>query len=90
MIEAKRKGKEVHAAAEVEDGGAAGPDRRRCGRASSASAAAGGRRNAEKSPNGNLDGLSKSELDSAPKRAGIEGRSKMSKDELVEALRGAA
>jgi DNA end-binding protein Ku len=38
---------------------------------------------------GALDELSKAELDKRAKRAGIRGRSKMSKDELIEALEAA-
>ena len=40
--------------------------------------------------NGNLGDLSKQELDKRAKAAGIEGRSKMTKAELVRALRSAA
>ena len=36
--------------------------------------------------NGSLAGLSKAELEKRARKAGIEGRSTMTKDELVEAL----
>ncbi len=92
VIRAKRKGKEVHRAPETEE--AAPPDLLEALRASIAAAGKGqrrGRRGA--SPNGSdgdLAGLSKAELDKRAKRAKIPGRSKMSKDELVEALSEAA
>jgi DNA end-binding protein Ku len=41
-------------------------------------------------PAGSLDRLSKSELEDRAREAGIRGRSKMTKDELVDALRAAA
>jgi DNA end-binding protein Ku len=40
--------------------------------------------------NGDLGGLSKQELDERAPAAGVEGRSKMTKAELVRALRRAA
>ena len=39
--------------------------------------------------NGSLDALSKAELDRRARKAGIEGRSTMTKGELVEALESA-
>jgi DNA end-binding protein Ku len=93
IIRAKRKGQEVHAAPELEEeeptdlltalrasiersrGGAGGRVRRNGRRA--------GR-------NGDLGSLSKQELDKRAKAAGIEGRSKMTKAELVRALQRAA
>jgi hypothetical protein len=53
-----------------------------------------GARQPNRSSNGargaSLDKLSKSELEERARRAEIEGRSKMSKLELIEALRSAA
>jgi DNA end-binding protein Ku len=94
IIRAKRAGKEVHAIAEAEE--AAPPDLLAALRASIE--AAGGRRSrrqrrARASRNGSrrdLSGLSKAELDERARKAKIPGRSKMSKDELIEALREAA
>ena len=93
IIRAKRKGKEVHAAARVEDEGP--PDlmaalrasleqvqRGRASRRPPARARAGAR--------DDLRNLSKAELEERAKRAKIAGRSKMTKDELVEALEHAA
>ena len=48
------------------------------------------RRAAGRNGNGKLSDLSKQELDRRAKAAGIEGRSKMTKAELVKALRRAA
>jgi DNA end-binding protein Ku len=48
-----------------------------------------GRRSGGRSSNGNLDAMSKDELYELAKKADIPGRSDMSKDELVEALRAA-
>ena len=90
IIRAKRSGKEVHHAAEVEE--EAPPDLLEALRASIE--AAGGRRGRprERRPRGRsreLSGLSKAELDERARKANIRGRSKMSKDELIEALRAA-
>jgi DNA end-binding protein Ku len=92
IIRAKRKGKEIHAAPELEEeeptdlltalresierGRGGGARTRRNGRRSSG--------------NGDLKELSKQELDERAKRAGIEGRSKMTKAQLVRALSRAA
>jgi len=93
VIKAKRKGKEVHVAAEPEEerptdlmaalrASLEGSKRgRRPTRARAASNGNGG---------GDLGELSKGELEKRARKAGIEGRSKMSKEELVEALRSAA
>jgi len=93
VIEAKRKGKEVHVAAEVEEEEPA--DLMAALRASLESAKRGRRRpqRARTSSNGSrgdeLAELSKDELADRAKKAKIEGRSKMSKDELIDALRAA-
>jgi DNA end-binding protein Ku len=92
IIRAKRKGKEVHVAkppTEEEP-----PDLLEALRASIQAAGAGAKRHAA-SRNGKrgakkLDALSKTELEQRAKKAGIPGRSKMSKDELIEALNEAA
>jgi DNA end-binding protein Ku len=90
IIRAKRAGKEVHHAPEPEE--AAPPDLLEALRAS-IEAAGGGRGRSRASRNGSrrdLSGLSKAELDDRARKAKIPGRSKMSKDELIEALREAA
>jgi len=95
VIEAKRKGKEVHVAAEPEEGQ---PTDLMTALRASVQAATGGRRRpsrASSSSNGgsaseDLEELSKSELEKRAKKAEIEGRSKMSKEELIDALRSAA
>jgi DNA end-binding protein Ku len=88
IIRSKRAGKEVHRAQETEE--AATPDLLEALRASIAAAGGNGRsRRARASGNGSrgdLSELSKSELDERARRAKIPGRSKMSKDELIEAL----
>jgi DNA end-binding protein Ku len=89
IIRAKRSGKEVHHAPEAEE--EAPPDLLEALRASIK--AAGGRRGRSRpSRDGrsrDLSGLSKAELDEQARKANIRGRSKMSKDELIEALRAA-
>ena len=89
IIRAKRSGKEVHHAAEVEE--EAPPDLLEALRASIE--AAGGRRGRSRASSDgrsrDLAGLSKAELDERARKANIRGRSKMSKDELIEALRAA-
>ncbi len=85
IIKAKRKGQDFHAAPELEEEEPAdlmtalreSVERSRRG-------GAGSRRE------GGLGDLSKQELDKRAKAAGIEGRSKMSKAELVHALQHAA
>jgi DNA end-binding protein Ku len=79
IIRAKRKGKKVRRAPETEE--AAPPDLLEALRASITS----GNGQARK-----LSGLSKAELDERARKAKIPGRSKMSKDELIEALSEAA
>jgi DNA end-binding protein Ku len=93
IIKAKRKGEDVHAAPEVEE--EAPTDLMTALRESIERSRGGGsrtRRNGRRRANGNgdLGDLSKQELDERAKAAGIEGRSKMTKAELVRALRRAA
>jgi DNA end-binding protein Ku len=93
VIEAKRKGEEVHVAAEPQE--EEPTDLMAALRASLESARRGHRRpqRTRASSNGasaeDLEELSKNELDKLARKADIEGRSKMTKDELVEALRAA-
>jgi DNA end-binding protein Ku len=95
VIEAKRKGKEVHVAAEPEE---EQPTDLMTALRASVQASRGGRRRpsrASSSSNGgsaseDLEELSKSELEKRAKKVEIEGRSKMSKEELIDALRSAA
>jgi DNA end-binding protein Ku len=84
IIRDKRKGKEVHAAPDVEEEAPA--DLLTALRESIERSRGGGR----SSRNGDLADLSKQELDQRAKAAGIEGRSRMTKAELVRALRRAA
>jgi DNA end-binding protein Ku len=93
VIEAKRKGKEVHVAAEPEE--EQPTDLMTALRASVEASKGGRRRPSRASSNGgsaseDLEELSKSELEKRAKKAEIEGRSKMSKEELIDALRSAA
>jgi DNA end-binding protein Ku len=93
IIKAKRKGEGVHAAPEVEE--EAPTDLMTALRESIERSRGGGartRRNGRRraSGNGDLADLSKQELDERARAAGIEGRSKMTKAELVRALRRAA
>jgi DNA end-binding protein Ku len=94
VIEAKRKGKEVHVAAQVEEDQPT--DLMAALRASVEASKRGERRpsRAGTSSNGSggdeLEDLSKSELEQRARRAEIEGRSKMSREELIDALRSAA
>jgi DNA end-binding protein Ku len=92
VIEAKRKGKEVHVAAEPEE---EEPTDLMAALRASIEASKHGR--LRRAPAGGSDGagadlnrLSKSELEKRARDADIEGRSKMSKQELIEALRTAA
>ena len=94
VIEAKRKGREVHVAAEPEE---EQPTDLMSALRASVEASKGGRRRpsrAGSSSNGangdELGELSKSELEKRAKKAEIEGRSKMSKEELIDALLSAA
>jgi DNA end-binding protein Ku len=94
VIKAKRKGKEVHHAAQPEE--EAPPDLLEALRASIDAAGGGNGRSRSRSSspsrgngNGDLSSLSKAELEKRAKKAKIPGRSKMSKDELVEALEAA-
>jgi DNA end-binding protein Ku len=99
VIKAKRKGQEVHRAADVEEESPADlmAALRQSIERSKGSGRSGGRRSGTATRNGNsrgsgrqdLNSLSKSELDKRARAADIEGRSKMTKDELVEALRAA-
>jgi DNA end-binding protein Ku len=92
VIEAKRKGKEVRVAAEPEE--ERPTDLLEALRASVEASKRGERRPARRSSNGastdELEELPKSELEKRARDADIEGRSKMSKDELIDALRAAA
>lgn len=87
IIHAKRAGKEVHAVAEPDE--EPPPDLLEALRAS-LQAAGGGAGKRSRRDGRKLDGLSKTELEERASRANIPGRSKMSKDELIEALREAA
>ena len=82
VIDRKRKGKEVHVEAE--------PEREEPTdllEALRASVEAHGRRGREsRRRNGSLGELTKAELEKRARKAGIEGRSSMTKDELVDAL----
>jgi len=88
VIKAKRKGKDVHLAAEPEE---ERPTDLLEALRRSVEASKGGRRpSANGSRRDKLDDLPKSELDKRAREADIDGRSKMSKEELIEALRTAA
>jgi DNA end-binding protein Ku len=84
IIRAKRKGKDVHPAADVEE---ERPTDLMTALRESIERSHGGRRTRR---NGDLGDLSKQELDERARTAGIEGRSKMTKAELVRALERAA
>jgi DNA end-binding protein Ku len=97
VIKAKRKGKEVHHAAEVEEEEA--PDlltalresigrHQTAGRSGTRRTTSSGR--SRQNGGADLSALSKAQLEKRAKAAGIEGRSKMTKGELVRALRRAA
>jgi DNA end-binding protein Ku len=85
VIEAKRKGKEIRVEAEPEP--EAPTDLMAALRASVEAARR--ERAPRRSRNGDLEGKSKDELYELAKEADIPGRSEMSKEELVEALRAA-
>jgi DNA end-binding protein Ku len=97
VIKAKRKGKEIHPAAEVEEEEM--PDlmtalresveRSRGGRGRARRSSRNGNRS-RATRNNDLSSLSKAELDERAKKAGIEGRSKMTKAQLAKALARAA
>jgi DNA end-binding protein Ku len=86
IIKAKREGQEVHAAKPEEP--EEPTDLMAALRASIA--AAQGRRTAPAGGNGDLDDLSKGELYERAKEADIPGRSQMSREQLLDALRSAA
>jgi DNA end-binding protein Ku len=86
VIDRKRKGKEVHVEPQAER--EEPTDLMAALRASVEAHSRGGRK--AKRGDGSLDELSKPELERRARKAGIEGRSKMTKDELVEALESAA
>src|SRR5256714_2801704 len=93
VIEAKRRGEEIHTAAQPDE-----EEPTDLMAALRASLEAHQRQRGARQPNrssngargGSLDRLSKSELEERARKAEIEGRSKMSKQELIEALRSAA
>jgi DNA end-binding protein Ku len=93
VIEAKRKGKEIHIAAQPEE---EEPTDLMAALRASLEAHQKGRRptRASRGSNGggaeSLEDLSKGELEERAREAEIEGRSKMSKQELVKALRSGA
>jgi len=78
IIRAKRAGKEVRRAPETEE--EAPPDLLEALRASIEAAGRG------RGARSDLSNLSKAELDERARKAKVPGRSKMSKDELIEAL----
>jgi DNA end-binding protein Ku len=86
VIDRKRKGKEVHVEPQAER--EEPTDLMAALRASVEAHSRRGRK--ANRGNGSLDELSKPELERRARKAGIEGRSKMTKDELVEALEAAA
>jgi DNA end-binding protein Ku len=82
VIDRKRKGKEVHVEPQAER--EAPTDLLEALRASVEAHGRNGRR--ARARNGSLADLSRAELEKRARKAGIEGRSTMTKDELVEAL----
>ena len=95
VIRTKRKGQEVHVAPEVEEEEA--PDLLTALRESIDRSKGGRRKRVQPSSSRNgrrahedLSALSKADLEHRAKKAGIEGRSKMTKAELARALRQAA
>jgi DNA end-binding protein Ku len=86
VIERKRKGKEVHVEPQAKR--EAPSDLLEALRASVEAHSRNGKRGSRPG-NGALTGLSKAELGKRARKAGIEGRSTMTKDELVEALESA-
>ena len=94
VIRAKRRGKDVHVEPEVEE---EQPIDLMAALRASIDAARGARRRPARTAKrdggrsaAGLDALSKAELEERARKAGIEGRSKMSKTQLVKALRDAA
>ena len=77
IIRAKRKGEEIHPAAEVEE-------------EAPTDLLTALRESIERARNGDISDLSKQELEGRAREAGIAGRSKMTKAQLVRALRRAA
>jgi DNA end-binding protein Ku len=89
IIKAKRKGKEVHVEPRREQEEV--PDLMAALRASIEARQGGSRRARPKGrSDGDLAEMTKDELEKRAKRAGVSGYSKMTKDELVEALKAAA
>jgi DNA end-binding protein Ku len=90
VVEAKRKGKQVHVGAETDEVEEA-PDLMTALR-QSIEHSRGQRSHGKRTGRGadGLEGLSKEELEERARKARVPGRSKMSKDELVSALRKAA
>jgi DNA end-binding protein Ku len=86
IIKAKRRGEEVRVEAEPE---AEAPTDLMAALRASVEAARRGRPASARSGSANLEGKSKEELYELAKKADIPGRSDMSKDELVKALRAA-
>ncbi|MFN2628501.1 MAG: Ku protein [Gaiellaceae bacterium] len=91
VIRAKRKGKDVHAAADL-DGVDEAPDLITALRESIERSHAGKRPAPKRKrvPASDLNGLPKDELEERAREAKVPGRSKMTKRELVEALEGVA
>ena len=89
IIKAKRKGEDIHRAPEVEE---EEPTDLLSALRASIERSRGGRPKTKRSRSGDgdLGELSKAELDERARKAGIEGRSKMTKGELVRALSRAA
>ena len=84
VIDRKRKGKDVHVEPQAER--EAPTDLLEALRASVEAHGRNGRGSRGKDGNGALAGMSKADLEKRARKAGIEGRSRMTKDELVEAL----
>jgi DNA end-binding protein Ku len=87
VIKRKQKGEEVHVEPERESDEPL--DLIAALKASVEQHSRGGRSRRVRNGGGRLDGLSKAELEERARKAKIAGRSKMSKQELVEALRAA-
>jgi DNA end-binding protein Ku len=87
IVDQKRRGEKIHRVAEPEEEGP--PDLMEALR-QSLERSERGRRDGRRRRNGDVDGLSKSELQERAKELDIPGRSKMSKDELAEAVAAAS